>query len=196
MNNFTFLKIYLSPFKFIRPKFYIGKIRYGTPIFYPRRWIKATPELVHKAVLAEIKREESFNKLNPNHARKIKSYKEIYQQKLNHSFAVPKKIGFDFIDLGWKTKWEADDYRHEWNPLWSFVFFKWQIAIKFIPNVDNSHYWECWLYYSRNTNKNKTTKERIIEAREGFPCVWKSSYGNGKIETICYWDKVLKDKYR
>ena len=159
MNNFTFLKIYLSPFKFIRPKFYIGKIRYGTPIFYPRRWIKS-------------------------------------KDKPGYLNAIPKKIGFDFVNLGWKTKWEDDDYRHEWNPIWSFVFFIFLIVIKFIPSAYNSHYWECWLYYSRNTDKKKSTRERIKEAREGFPCVWTTYYGNGKKETICYWDKILKDKYK
>ena len=39
---------------------------------------------------------------------------------------VPKKIGFDSVRLGWKTKWRDDDYRFEWAPIWSFVFFKWQ----------------------------------------------------------------------
>lgn len=158
MNKFTFLKVYLSPFKTIIPTFYIGKIRYGVPYFYPRKWIK--------------------NK-----------------DKKGYLIAVPKKIGFDFVDLGWKTKWEDNDYRHEWNPIWSFVFFKWQIAVIFIPKVDNSNYWECWLYYSRNTDKTKSAEERIKQAREGFPCIWTSYYGNDKEETICYWDKILKNKY-
>lgn len=157
MNKFTFLKVYFSPFKIIKPIFYIGKIRYGTPYFYPRRWV-------------ENKETGYFN-------------------------AVPKKIGFDFIDLGWKTKWYADDYRHEWNPIWSFVFLKWQIAIIFHPIVDASHYWECWLYYSRNTDKTKSTKERIKDARDEFPCIWESFSSSSGKETICYWDKVLKEKY-
>ncbi len=156
MSNFTFLKIYLSPFKTIIPSFYIGKIRYGTPYFYPRKWVKS-------------------------------------KEKIGYLTAVPKKIGFDFVDLGWKTKWEDDDYRHEWNPIWSFVFFKWQIVVKFNPNVDNCHYWECWLYYSRNTDKNKLTIERIKDARENFPCVW-ISHSEGKEERICYWDQILKKK--
>lgn len=36
---------------------------------------------------------------------------------------VPKRIGFDFVGLGWKTKWSEDDFRFEWAPVWSFVFF-------------------------------------------------------------------------
>ena len=105
---------------------------------------------------------------------------------------VDKKIGFDFVDLGWKTKWNDTDYRFEWSPIWSFVFFKWQIAITFIAPLD--HYWECWLYYTRNTDKTKTTKQRIEQARKHFPCVWRTShYGQEKI--ICYWDLILKNRY-
>lgn len=107
--------------------------------------------------------------------------------------AIPKKIGFDFVGLGWKTKWGKDDYRFEWSPVWSFVFFKWQIAIIFMaPHLD--HYWECWLYYTRNTDKCKNTAQRIEQARDQFPCVWKSC-SKDKEEVICYWDLILKKKW-
>lgn len=109
-----------------------------------------------------------------------------------------KKIGFDFVGLGWKTKWTNTDYRFEWSPVWSFVFFGFQIAITFVP-VEPSHYWECWLYYINNTDKTKSTKERLEQARKDFPCVWTSySYQEGvgqkNIQT-CYWDVILKDKW-
>lgn len=45
------------------------------------------------------------------------------KEKPGYLKAIPRKIGFDFVTLGWKTKWEETDYRHEWNPIWSFVFF-------------------------------------------------------------------------
>ena len=109
-------------------------------------------------------------------------------------YPVPKKIGFDFVELGWKTKWDFNDYRFEWNPVWSFVFFKWQIALIFAPKEDESHYWECWLAYSRDTDKSKSTKERIGQAKQDFPCIW-SSYKDGVKTKICYWDKILKEKY-
>jgi hypothetical protein len=105
--------------------------------------------------------------------------------------AKPKKIGFDFVTLGWKIKWEETDYRYEWGPIWSFIFFKWQIAITFrVPKT--SHYWECWLYYSRNTKG--TTEERLKQARKEFPCVWVSRKDGIETKT-CYWDVVLKKKY-
>jgi hypothetical protein len=103
----------------------------------------------------------------------------------------PKKIGFDFVDLGWKTKWRDTDYRFEWSPRWSFVFFGYQIAITFVP-IEPSRYWECWLYYSRETKG--TTKERLEQARKEFPCVWISTRVGVETKT-CYWDLILKNKY-
>lgn len=155
MRKFEWLKVFFSPFKRLKVKFYIGKIIYGTPYFYPRKWVK--------------------NKDKPGYMK-----------------AISKKIGFDFVGLGWKTKWSSTDYRHEWNPLWSFVFFKWQMAIVFYP-IENE-YWECYLYYYYNTNKNKSIEERILQAREEFPCIWTRHNKDGE-ETINYWDKILKDKY-
>jgi hypothetical protein len=104
----------------------------------------------------------------------------------------PKTIGFDFVGMGWKTKWTSDDYRHEWNPVWSFVFFKWQIVLMFTPKED-SHYWECWLYYSRNTKGR--TKERLEQARKEFPCTWTTNRGKSELK-ICYWDVILKEKWK
>jgi hypothetical protein len=43
MKDFRYLKAYFSPFKLLKPRFYIGKTAIGTPYFYPRKWVKATP---------------------------------------------------------------------------------------------------------------------------------------------------------
>ena len=104
-----------------------------------------------------------------------------------------KKVGFSFCGLGWKTKWTSTDYIFEYQPVWSLVFFGYQIALVFNA-PEPYHYWTCWLYYNRNTDKNKTTKERLVQAKEGFPCKWRN-YSNGEAKLICYWDVVVKDKY-
>jgi hypothetical protein len=192
LNDFAYLRVYISPFKAPKLKWYCGKIAIGTPYFYPRKWVKGTPKLIHDAVLKHIEREKRFNELNPNHARTIKSYDEIYEDKKNYSYAVPKKIGFDFVSLGWKTKW--DSYRHEWNPMISFVFFKWQIALMMIPDHD-MHYWESWLYYTRETDKSITTAERIAQCRKEAPQTWTRHSGDEK-ETTDYYDLILKDKWK
>lgn len=152
MKTFEFLKVFNSPFKRPKLKWYVGKIAIGTPYFYPRRAIK-DPE-------------------NPGWIK-----------------FIPKKIGFDFIGLGWKTKW--DEYRFEWNPVWSFVFFKWQIAVSFVP--DDCHcYWKSWLYYHYNTEGTK--RERIEVCKKDFPQTYTVSNGETKT-TVNYYNKILKEAY-
>lgn len=104
--------------------------------------------------------------------------------------SVPKKIGFDFVELGWKTKWSNTDYRFEHSPLISFVFLKWQIVVIFsAPEPD--HYWTSWLYYENNTDKSKSKKERIIQCQNEFPQNWISYKNETKIE-INYYNLILK----
>ena len=191
IKDLEWVKVYFSPFKPIIPKLYIGKVAIGVPYFYPRVWVKATPKLALEATLKHIKNTNEWNEKNPNYPRRVKTFSEVYDDKMDGSYPVPKKIGFNFVPLGWKTKF--DSYRHEWNPIWSFVFFKWQIALIFAPKHD-IHYWECWLYYSRETNKTKSTKERIKEAKEEYCCVWSSTKDGVDIKTN-YWDLILKKKY-
>lgn len=107
--------------------------------------------------------------------------------------AFPKKIGFDFVSLGWKTKWEHDDIRFEWNPIWSFVFIKWQICLIFAPK-EQSKYWEAWVYYEYYTDKNLSKKDRISQCINKFPRTF-IKYSNDTEETIDYYPLILKSKY-
>lgn len=155
MKKFDYLKVFFSPFKRPKIKFYFGKISVGVPYFYPRRAIK-DPE------------------------------------KPGYLKFVDKKLGFDFVSLGWKTKWS--DYRLEWEPRISFVFWKWQFVM-FFYSPHSDQYWTMWLYYSRNTNKSLTKKERIKQCVENFPQIWTTT-SNGTTITTDYYQVVLKEKYR
>jgi hypothetical protein len=73
MKALMFLKAINSPFKPFKLKWYIGKVAIGTPYFYPRKWVKATPKLAKKATLEYIKKENIVSKLEPN----ICGYNEI-----------------------------------------------------------------------------------------------------------------------
>ena len=106
---------------------------------------------------------------------------------------VPKRIGFDFVGLGWKTKWSPTDIRFEWSPMWSFVFFGYQIAITWNP-PHQDHYWPCWIAYELYTDKRKSKAERIAQCRKEFPCTWISTK-NGVEERIDYYDRILRKKY-
>lgn len=181
-----FLRVYNSPFKPLKLKYYVGEVAIGTPYFFPRKWVRLTKKEAYQKAL---------DKKTPESITDEKMRDNIFQSNIE-SFKrgtkpVPKKIGFDFIPMRWKTKW--GEYRFETSPVWSFVFFKWQIVITFIaPELD--HYWECWLHYTNETDKNKSTKERIAQARKEFPCIWTTNYEDIK-EKVCYWDLILKDKY-
>jgi len=198
MRNFNYIKVFNSPFKRPKLKWYFGKIAIGTPYFYPRRWVKPTQQMLIDNAKQDIADRQRWNEANEKYGNTYKvipTIEELCEKKKNYKFPVPKKIGFDFVGLGYKTKWSDTDYRFEWGPLISFVFFKWQIAVM-LDVPDPYHYWVCWLTYENDTDKDLSTDTRIKLAKEINPEVWTSSKGEGKKETICYWDKVLKEQIK
>lgn len=76
----------------------------------------------------------------------------------------------------------------------SFVFFKWQIAVTFVAPHE-MHYWESWLYYTRETDKFNTKAERIAQCRKKAPQTWTTHNGDGTKETIDYYNLILKKKW-
>jgi len=194
LEDLRWLKVLNSPFKPFNIKFYAGKIRIGVPYFYPRKWVKATPELRTKAALDKIKSEERYNKSNPNYARKIKSFDELYEEYKNYTFPIPLKVGFSYCGLGYKTKWTSTDFRYEWGPVLSFVFFGYQIALM-VGQKNVSHYWESWLYYEYATDKTKSKRERIEQCRKEAPQTWTSHKHDEEPVTTDYYTKILKSKY-
>jgi len=106
----------------------------------------------------------------------------------------PLTVGFSYCGLGYKTKWTRTDYRHEWNPVFSFVFFGYQLAIT-IYSKEHSHYWEPWLYYYYDTDKTKSRRERIEECRKEYPQTWTSHKHGEEPVTTDYYTKIIKPKY-
>ena len=191
MKNFTFIKSFFSPFKRPKLKLYIGKVTIGTPYFLPRRWRNPTKQYAKEMALKKYK-EWGLKKLN-NNKIKIPNYEQIYNDILRSKISVSKKVGFDFVGLGWKTKWDDKDYRFEWSPLISFVFFGLQIVVMVIP-PKQSHYWEAWLYYENNTDKTKSKTERIKQCREEFPMKYEVTK-NGDTNIVDYYNKILKCRF-
>jgi len=113
------------------------------------------------------------------------------KEKEGYYKPVPRKIGFDFVPLGWKTKY--DNYRFEFSPMISFVFIKWQIAVTFVAPYDVDHYWESWLYYTRETKGD--TAERVAQCRKEAPQTWSRHHQDGTKETIDYYNLILKKKW-
>lgn len=183
MNKLTFVKTLWSPFKPFKLKWYCGKTAIGTPYFYPRKWRNYTEK---EAIAAAVEAYVNPKLIKQSYDYWLKSYRK-YQK------AIPKKIGFDFIGLGWKTKWTNIDYRFEWSPRISFVFFGYQIAVLFIAPHENQ-YWESWLYYERDTDKSKSKKERIEQCKLEFSQTW-TTYNKDTKQLIDYYKLILKKKY-
>jgi hypothetical protein len=115
------------------------------------------------------------------------------KEKPGWNKAVPLKVGFSYCGLGWKTKWTNTDFRYEWGPVLSFVFFGYQLALT-VGHEHSSHYWEAWLYYEYATDKTKSKRERIEQCRKEFNQTWTVS-SMGKEEVVDYYQCILKTKY-
>jgi hypothetical protein len=155
--------------------------------------VKATPKLAREATLKYIEKEEAYNRLNPNYARQIKPFDELYKEQMRYTYAVPLKVGFSSCGLGYKTKWSDTDYRYEYGPVFSFVFFGYQLAIT-IGNEYPDSYWTAWLYYENNTDKSKSRADRILQCIKEFPQTY-TIYSKGKKYTVDYYPKILRKKY-
>ena len=185
LERFRWIKALWSPFKPFNIKWYVGKTQVGTPYFFPRKFVKYTEEDIQKAMLK--------HRANKNYVQQLDS--KLYEMYKGYTKAVPIKVGFDWCSLGWKTKWTDTDFRYEWGPVFTFVFFGYQIAMM-VGHKHPSHYWECWLYYELHTDTNKSKAERITQCRKEFPCVWIKSSDGVTEERIDYYDLILRKKYR
>ena len=184
LQSLRWVKALWSPFKPFKIGFYAGKLAIGTPYFFPRKWVKFTEEDIQEAM--------AKHKVNKNYVQHIDS--KLYDMYKNYTKAVPIKVGFDWCSLGWKTKWDEYDFRHEWNPVLSFVFFGYQIAMT-VYHKHHSHYWESWLCYEYRSDKKKSKRKRIAFCRRKSPQTWSSGSGEDKVITD-YWDLILKPKYQ
>ncbi len=197
LDDLRWIKALFSPFTPFKVKWYIGKTQVGTPYFLPRKWVKATPKLATEAALKTIEERIKWNERNPDSKFKhtVISFDEVYKEKMCYSFSVPLKVGFGMCGLGWKTKWDQYDIRHEWNPVISFVFFGYQIAATFY-HPHQSHYWESWVCYEYCSDKKQSKRERIAFCRRKCPQTWRQLGKNGKDNIVTdYWDLILKPKY-
>ena len=180
LESFRWVKVLFSPFIAPKVSLYVGKTQIGVPYFFPRKSVKYTEEDIQEAI-AKHKANKNYVQYNLDH--------KLYDMYKNYSKFVPLKVGFSYCSLGWKTKWTDTDFRFEWSPVFSFVFFGYQIALTvYSPHQD--HYWSSWLYYEYATDKTKTKKERIEQCRKEHSETW--IY---KDTTIDYYQRILKPKY-
>jgi hypothetical protein len=184
LQRLRWIKALWSPFKPFKVKFYAGKLAIGTPYFFPRKWVKYTDA---DAIKASVEHKANKNKVQVSDEQLFEMYKK-------YSKAVPLKVGFDWCSLGYKTKWSDTDFRFEWNPVFTFVFFGYQLALT-VYSPYHDHYWTSWLYYEYATDKTKSKRERIEQCRKELNQTWTSHRHDEEPVTIDYYTKILKSKY-
>ena len=194
MRNTPYWKAMFSPFRRLTLKVYAGKLAIGMPYFYPRKLVPVSETEAWELA------DKDADRLA---AAGVKyDYANLLQYARRQRKFVPRRFGFDYIGLGYKTKWTDTDYRFEWSPRLSFVCFGYQIALTVLPNTPKhaalsslDYYWEAWLYYNYNTDATKTPKERVAEAREARPMMITTYRKDEEPVTASAWDSVLKSRY-
>jgi hypothetical protein len=184
LQSLRWIKALWSPFKPFKVSFYAGKLAIGTPYFFPRKWVKYTDA---DAIKASVEHKANKNKVQVSDEQLFEMYKK-------YSKAVPLKVGFDWCSLGYKTKWSDTDFRFEWNPVFTFVFFGYQLALT-VYSPYHDHYWTSWLYYEYATDKTKSKRERVEQCRKELNQTWTSSRYDEEPVTTDYYTKILKPKY-
>jgi hypothetical protein len=184
LQSLRWVKALWSPFKPFKIGFYAGKLAIGTPYFFPRKWVKYTDA---DAIKASVEHKANKNKVQVSDEQLFEMYKK-------YNKAVPLKVGFDWCSLGYKTKWSDTDFRFEWNPVFTFVFFGYQLALT-VYSPYHDHYWTSWLYYEYATDKTKSKRERIEQCRKELNQTWTSHRHDEEPVTIDYYTKILKSKY-
>jgi hypothetical protein len=184
-EEYRWLKAFFSPFTSPKIKCYIGKTKIGVPYFLPRKWVRFNKEDCIRKATEDSKR--------PMHIKYGFDPKSIAHHYVDWTKPVPLTIGFNYCSLGWKTKY--NDIRHEWNPVFSFVFFGYQIALT-IWHEHDSHFWESWLYYEYRTDKTKSKRERIEQCRKEAPQTWTVHKHNQEPVTTDYYTKILKVQFK
>lgn len=160
-------------------KRYFGKVKFGAPYLYPRKY------------------NSSIIKIRGRKRGSDKWIKAKFESNWNRTISF---LGFEFcitvgtpiyfkkVELGWKEKWGMP--RHEWNPAFYIYFFGLQyIASKVAPHSvlegrrNDSGYWEQWLWYTKFYDEYDSDEPSIKKARESWGWVdenkqstWDDSY--------------------
>lgn len=143
-------------FKLPIKKYYVGKLLYGTPYFYPWNF--------NKTILTIRKERPRFLRCK---------YFKLFDYEISYGWPI-KIVKYD---LGWKDKFGSP--RFEWNPAFQIFFFNWQFCMWWASPVDNEDtYWEMVLWYlfysDKDINKAKSTWGwRDYHTKES---TWKDEY--------------------
>jgi hypothetical protein len=148
-------------FKPLKKRYYIGRLWYGSPYFYPWnfnekiisfRKLKLRPEKEWKHLPPYQVKAKKFNNLPMVRRSKewiFKLFGNYYWLQIGTPISIVK------YGLGWKDKFESP--RFEWNPSFQIYFFYWQFCIwwgsPYGVKADDL-YFEMILWYSRYAGRD------------------------------------------
>ena len=152
-----------SPFKNIKTKYYFGKLKHGTPYFYPRNFNPNIISIRKLKLRTKKEYDEYLIKYPYNKDNKGINFKNYPLVRRNRNKIIKVFSRYYYIEIGWPINIYAnslgwkDKYgspRFEWNPALYFHLFNLQFCIFFIPpGNDIDLYWEMYLWYDKYCNR-------------------------------------------
>jgi len=182
----TLKEINNSPFKPPIKKYYLGRLKHGTPYFWPmnfcssifkfRKLKKNTEEEIDKICEGRPQFRKSHKYKNLPMCRRSKDWIfELFGNDYWVQVGWPLKIHTN--DLGWKDKWDSP--RFEWSPSFMIFFFKWQFCIWWkSPKSDNfdDTYWEMFLWWKNYSNKDIEEAENTWGWKRNGISTWNKNF--------------------
>lgn len=152
-------------FKKPKKEYYLGKIKYGTPYFFPWYFHPTILSIRRLKLRSNLDRDEYLKKY-PHLVNTNKSKFSNLPMVLRTKYWIKKifnryyfiKIGWPIkikqIDLGYKEKYGTP--RYEWSPSFQIYFFKWQFCIFWNSPIStyNDQYYEQILWYVHYADKD------------------------------------------
>lgn len=143
----------LSNFKSPTLRIYWGKLRYGTPYFFPmgfNRYIISIKKLnlrkseEYEQRLAKMPYQANIAKYTNWPMVRRSKYWVVNIFKTPYYITIGRPIAFYKVRLGWKDKFSSP--RFEWAPTLGVIFFNWQLHIYLESPGDFDNYWEQILW--------------------------------------------------
>ena len=152
-------------------KYYLGKLIYGTPYFWPCNYCSTILTFRKLIERSREERDKLAIQYPWNKDRDIDKFTNLpmVRRSKNWIFKLFRncywlQIGWPIYiywnELGWKDKFNSP--RFEWSPAFYIFFFKWQFVIHWVaPDGDNDRYYEMILNYIHYCDKDieKTKKD-------------------------------------
>lgn len=170
MKIYLIIKEIKGIFKPPKKKYYLGKLKYGTPYFYPINFSSSIIKIRKLETRSNEEYQEYIKKYPYLKSSDKSKFKNLPMVRRSKDWIIKTIFGYFWIeigypikiytnDLGWKDKW--NNPRFEWTPAFSIFFFNWQFCIFWIaPDGNNDLYYEMILWYLKYNNKDiKKAKE-------------------------------------